>query len=298
MSIWPVIGERISVATGVPFQVCSHYSVGGGCINAAYVIEGVKSRFFIKTNSADRLDMFEAEAAGLSEMAATESIRVPGPVCWGVADNYAFLVLEHIRFADSVRGSAKRLGVELARMHRHTRTRFGWDRNNTIGATPQPNKETTDWLAFWRDQRLGYQLQLAGRNGHGGRLQQLGERLQVDLGLFFSGNQPEASLLHGDLWSGNYGVDDTGQPVLYDPAVYYGDREADLAMTELFGGFPEDFYHAYRDVWPLDAGYRVRRNLYNLYHILNHLNLFGGGYAHQAIRMLEGLLRQIGVSPP
>ena len=177
-------------------------------------------------------------------------------------------------------------------MHRTTRAEFGWVRDNTIGATPQPNTPDPDWVRFWARQRLGFQLALAARNGHGGALQRLGETLLGRLPDLLD-HAPAPSLLHGDLWGGNLGYMRDGEPVIYDPAVYYGDREADLAMTELFGGFGGDFYAAYREAWPLDPGYASRRDLYNLYHVLNHLNLFGGGYLGQALNLLGRLLAQV-----
>ena len=166
----------------------------------------------------------------------------------------------------------------------------GWRRANTIGATPQINCRSGDWVGFWREHRLGYQLRLAEANGHRGSLQENGARLLSKIPTFFSGYRPLPALLHGDLWSGNVGFDDAGKPVVFDPAVYYGDHEADVAMTELFGGFSGDFYAAYREVFPLDASYAVRKHLYNLYHVLNHLNLFGGGYLGQAERLISELL--------
>ena len=178
-------------------------------------------------------------------------------------------------------------------MHRVTRERFGWDTDNTIGSTLQINTCEHDWVDFWRTQRLQFQLQLAAENGHGGRLQSQGEKLLDAFPALFVGYSPPASLLHGDLWSGNYAFNRSGEPVIYDPAVYYGDREADLAMTELFGGFGADFYAAYRANYPLDAGYGVRKTLYNLYHILNHLNIFGEGYRSQAYRMMDALLAEL-----
>ncbi len=166
---------------------------------------------------------------------------------------------------------------------------FGFAHNNFIGATSQPNAWTTDWPTFWCEQRLGFQLDLAARNGYGGELQKMGQQLMQRLPEFFVGYHPVPSLLHGDLWGGNHSYTADGTPVLFDPAPYYGDREADLAMTELFGGFDQSFYAAYHTVWPLDAGYATRKILYNLYHILNHANLFGGGYARQA----EGMMRRL-----
>jgi fructosamine-3-kinase len=264
--------------------------VGGGCINAAYVLEAGQRRFFVKVNGAKELAMFEAEAEGLTALGASDSIRVPQPLCYGVAGTDAYLVMEYLALGG--RGKAEHLGEALAAMHRSQQTRFGWHRDNTIGSTPQINDWSADWPGFWRDRRLGAQLTLAAGNGAGTGLLRKGERLQQNLAAFFSDYQPLASLLHGDLWSGNYAFDDSGRPVIFDPAVYYGDRETDLAMTELFGGFPSGFYAAYEAAWPLDVGYSVRKTLYNLYHILNHFNLFGGGYLAQAEGMMDRLLSE------
>jgi fructosamine-3-kinase len=178
-------------------------------------------------------------------------------------------------------------------MHRVAAARFGWHRDNTIGATPQRNDWTADWLEFFVRHRLGFQLDLAERSGHGGRWIEQGRELCEHAGAFFSGCAPQPSLLHGDLWGGNWAADASGAPVIFDPATYYGDREADLAMTHLFGGFGREFYAAYEAAWPLDHGANARRNLYNLYHVLNHLNLFGGGYRVQVERMIERLLAEL-----
>ncbi len=232
-----------------------------------------------------------AEAEGLQEIIATTTVKAPAPVCWGTAGGFAYLVLEYLPLK---RDSAfSRLGEELAEMHRHTWSEYGWKRNNTIGSSPQDNTPSADWVAFWRERRLGYQLRLAAKKGYTGKLQERGERLMECFPLLFSSYAPSPSLLHGDLWAGNQAVTLSGQPVIFDPAVYYGDRETDIAMTELFGGFPADFYAAYNAVWHLDDGYSVRRQLYNLYHILNHLNLFGGGYLRQAEQMMERLLSEL-----
>lgn len=185
------------------------------------------------------------------------------------------------------------LGHQLAALHRQPRPYFGWHRDNAIGSTPQLNGRHDDWIEFWRERRLGFQLDLAGRNGHCGSLQRQGEQLRARLAGLFEGYRPTPALLHGDLWSGNAASIADGQPVIFDPAVYYGDREADLAMTELFGGFPERFYAAYREALPLEAGYASRRTLYNLYHALNHLNLFGSGYRAQAEGMIAQLLAEL-----
>lgn len=293
MGLWDAIARAIGQATGQPFELRDRGGVGGGCINETVRLEGTDGRrYFVKLNHAGRLDMFQAEYEGLAELAAPRALHVPEPVAVGTAAGRAYLVMEYIPLGG--RGAGAALGEGLSALHRTTRPRFGWHRDNTIGSTPQINTETDDWVEFWRRHRLGFQLDLAARKGHGGRLQRLGERVMEKLPALFTDYIPQPSLLHGDLWGGNWGTDSEGRPVIFDPAVYYGDREADLAMTELFGGFGPDFYAAYQAAWPLDSGYRVRKTLYNLYHVLNHLNLFGGGYGSQAEHMMERLLAELG----
>jgi len=288
------LADRIGAASGAAFVLASRRPVSGGDINQAEQLVGQDGRrFFVKLNRAERLAMFEAEADGLNEIAASGTITVPHPVCTGIDGPHSFLVLDYLEL--NGRDDPAELGRQLAAMHRTTQPRFGWWRDNTIGATPQTNAQADDWLDFWRDRRLGFQLSLAARNGAPQRLIREGERLQANLPVFFKSYAPLPSLLHGDLWGGNFGFAN-GRPVLFDPAVYYGDREADLAMTELFGGFPAAFYAAYREAWPVDPGYEVRKTLYNLYHILNHFNLFGGGYAGQAEWMVGRLMSEISVN--
>jgi fructosamine-3-kinase len=293
MTNWSAISEHISEATGSPFQMRAERSVGGGCINTANVIQDGQRKYFIKLNDADRRDMFTAEAEGLEALAKANAVRVPQPVCWGTTGRSAYLVLEYLDLTGGDRKGPELFGRHLAQMHRTTHAEHGWHRNNTIGSTPQVNTSTSNWTEFWRRHRLGYQLKLAAHRGYGGRLQQRGELLLLEIETLFRGYTPAASLLHGDLWSGNYAFDSAGTPVIFDPAVYYGDRETDLAMTELFGGFSGRFYDAYRESYPLEPGYNTRKTLYNLYHILNHLNLFGGGYRSQAEHMIDSLLSEI-----
>jgi fructosamine-3-kinase len=290
---WTDIAEQIAAASGRSFAPQTPQHVGGGCINSAAVLADGDTRWFVKLNDATRLDMFEAERDGLDAMAATDSIRVPRPLCCGVAGGQAFIAMEHIPLGGASGITAERAGEQLAAMHRSTAAAHGWHRDNTIGATPQPNTRDADWVRFWCERRLGFQLHLAARSGFGGRLQKRGAQLLGRVGALLD-HAPVPSLLHGDLWGGNIGGDADGNPVIFDPACYHGDREADIAMTELFGGFGSRFYAAYNDAWPLDAGYATRKTLYNLYHILNHLNLFGGGYASQAERMIDQLLAAVG----
>ena len=293
MSVWEAVARQIGELTGEPFAPALPQSIGGGCINAAVRLSDADRSFFVKVNAADRLDMFEAERDGLDEIARAEAIRVPIAIAVGSDRTQSWLILEDVAFGRPGPDSARRAGRALAAMHRHTAAAFGWRRGNTIGATPQPNDWTDSWTDFWREHRLGFQLRLAAHKGYGGRLQHLGGQLLARFDALID-HAPCASLLHGDLWGGNIGYAVDGEPVIYDPAVYYGDREADLAMTELFGGFSSEFYAAYREAWPLDTGYPVRRTLYNLYHVLNHLNLFGGGYGAQAEGMMQRLLAELG----
>jgi len=291
--VWQAIENAISRATGAPFKVISSSSLAGGCINQAVCLVGEGRQYFDKLYQAECLEMFTAEAAGLDEIRRSGAIRAPEPICMGVSEGQGWLVLEFIRMNSPGQETSTLLGKQLADMHRHTAPRFGWSRDNTIGTTRQNNHQTQDWVAFQRDHRIGFQLQLAGTNGAPATLLDRGQRLLHELPALFTDYQPQASLLHGDLWGGNWGCSAEGAPVIFDPAVYYGDREADLAMTELFGGFDDLFYQSYRQVWTVDPGYKTRKVLYNLYHILNHYNLFGGSYARQALTMIDALISEI-----
>ena len=286
---WVDIERAIGAASGAAFTIESRSAAGGGCINECHVLRGRGRAFFVKLNAPQRQEMFAAEMAGLEEIARTRTVRVPHPVCHGANGEASWIVLEHLELRPAGGGGWWTLGRNLARLHRVTAHRHGWYRDNTIGATPQVNTPDADWTVFWRERRLGYQLALARSGGHG-RLADRGARLMERLPALLGGHRPDPSLLHGDLWSGNAAMTAGGEPVIYDPAVYYGDRETDLAMTELFGGFPLAFYRAYREEFPLAAGHESRKTLYNLYHVLNHLNLFGGGYATQAEGMIDRLL--------
>lgn len=288
--IFAQVAEKISNATKNSFEIQNTKSISGGDINQAFLLQSENARYFVKFNRAELVEMFAAEFAALTEIAQTKTIKVPEPITYGQAGNASFLVLEFVEFKRSSSQSEKQLGEQLAKLHLKTQSFFGWHIDNTIGSTPQHNLRSENWLTFWREQRLGFQLKLAAQNGYGSQLQNLGEKLCERLDDFFTDYKPVPSLLHGDLWGGNAATTLENQAIIFDPASYYGDRETDLAMTELFGGFGRDFYAAYNDVWQLDAGYKTRKTLYNLYHILNHVNLFGGGYATQAKNMMQQLL--------
>lgn len=289
--MWTQIASQISEATGEAFQINNRRSVSGGCINQGYCVSGNTRTYFVKLNQASQVQMFEAEALGLKQMQETQTIRVPKPICWGTAADSSYIVLEWLELGGSNNSQTwEEMGHQLAAMHHWnppTAKGFGWEQNNTIGSTPQLNNWTSDWVEFFAEYRIGYQFQLARRRG--GHFPQQ-EQLMAAIPKLLN-HQPQPSLVHGDLWGGNAAVTTSGEPVILDPATYIGDREVDLAMTELFGGFPAAFYRGYNEAWLLDDGYKQRKTLYNLYHILNHFNLFGGGYASQANRMIEQILR-------
>jgi len=288
---WAEVSAALEQSAGSG-RIINRSSVSGGSINSAFRVDTEQNQYFVKLNRESLLPMFKAEVEGLNELRKPSVIRVPEPILSGAGHGYAWIVTEFIPFGRGSGDAEALFGQQFAAMHRYRSEHFGWHRDNTIGSTPQINRWGNDWVSFYCEHRLGYQLALAASNGFKGSLQSKGERLMADLALFFESYNPEPSLMHGDLWGGNKGVDEAGNPVIFDPAVYYGDREADLAMTSLFGGFSSRFYDAYNEAWPLDTGYQTRITLYNLYHILNHANLFGGGYATQAERMIDLLLSE------
>ncbi|WP_099240186.1 fructosamine kinase family protein [Synechococcus sp. BDU 130192] len=281
------IAEHIAATTGQPFTLEQQRSVGGGCINQGYCLAGFGQRYFVKLNRPNQTAMFAAEALALQQMGATQTIRVPKPICWGETESNSYIVLEWIDLGGGSGEAWQAMGRHFAELHRRgTAEKFGWDRPNTIGSTPQMNDWQSNWAEFWAEQRLGYQLRLARRKG--GDFPEP-QRIIEGVRRILRDHQPQPSLVHGDLWSGNAAVTAQGEPIIFDPAAYYGDREVDIAMTELFGGFPGRFYQGYNEAWPLDSGYGDRRDLYNLYHVLNHFNLFGGGYGNQAKRIIQQL---------
>ena len=283
------IGEFCGSACAI-----EHFAeVGGGSISRTLVVHTGRARWFVKIDRAERGALLVAEADGLKVLAACPAIRVPRVVGHGVCGNQAYLVLEHLQLSPLQHGAAA-AGRALAQLHRIGGEQFGWQRDNFIGSTPQLNAGDDSWPHFFAQQRLLPQLELAQRQGLRGRLLDDGERLAEKLPALFADYRPAVSLVHGDLWHGNAALDETGTLALYDPAVYFGDRETDLAMSQLFGGFPDDFYSASREAWPLADGFDQRCALYQLYHVLNHLNLFGDSYRAQAQRLIDGLLAQLG----
>lgn len=280
--------DQARSALGNDFRITDITPLGSS--DTTLKLAGPQGSVFAKLRPTSDSAMFAAEAEGLAALARCQAVKVPSVLALGEAEGQAFLLLEWLEIGplrDNV--SARRAGSALAELHRCTGDHFGWPHDNFIGNAPQHNGESDHWARFFVDRRLRPQLERAAACGFRGDLQKHGEAICEKAPALFLEYRPQPSLVHGDLWGGNLGALADGTPVLFDPAVYFGDRETDLAMSELFGGLPLAFYAAYREAWPLNEGYETRKPLYNLYHILNHLNLFGRGYLGQAERMAAGL---------
>ena len=251
-----------SKVTEKDFSVNNRRSVSGGCINQGYAVSDRHCTYFVKLNQASQVAMFETEAVGLKQMLATATIRVPKPICWGIANESAYIVLEWLELGRGDTQSWQEMGRQLGAMHSSTSNKgFGWEQNNYIGSTPQINSWTADWAEFYTKHRLGKQFQQAVRRG--GHFPQQ-EQLLAAIPQLLAEHQVQPSLVHGDLWGGNAAFTVVGEPVIFDPSVYFGDREVDIAMTELFGGFPAAFYRGYNEVFPLASGYERRKNALQL----------------------------------
>lgn len=284
------IEKTLSETFNTSIKIKKYQAIGGGSINHSWKIQTNLDVYFIKYNNIKYYNMFYQEVLGLKAIAKSNTIQVPQIIAIDKTPQFAYLILEYLKLHP---GSNASMGEKLAQMHSQEQAQWGWEEDNYIGSTSQPNSFFDDWIKFWREKRLLHQYHLAKQDGYTGEwLSQL-ERLIENFNIFFSTYQPIKSLLHGDLWGGNIALLDDMHPIVFDPAVYIGDREADLAMTELFGGFHSEFYAAYQDRLPLDSGYTVRKVLYNLYHILNHLHLFGSAYQANAVRMIEYLLSEL-----
>jgi len=269
-------------------------SLSGGCIaNAQKITMGSGQSYFLKYSGsvvASGTASFIQEAHGLRELSEAKAIRIPNVLL----QDSRFLLLEYIRpgTVSDRSNFFKQFGEQFAALHRLQGAQFGFYEDNLIGATPQHNQPTAseaqNWIEFYFNKRLLVQYRLAETNGYvTEEMQQKFSLLENQMESILGGTQEPPSLLHGDLWSGNFIVDDQGEPCLIDPAVYYGHREADLAMTTLFGGFDQAFYQAYQNVFPLPLGHETRQPLYQLYHVMNHLNLFGTGYLGQTLSILR-----------
>ena len=291
--MWQLIANKISDSIGDNFQCQTISPVGGGDINQAAIVSDTRNKFFIKWNNANRIDMFEKEVLSLQAIASSQSVKVPQVINFGIAESSSYLVLEYLEL--QTKANKTELAEQLAKMHlysgdKYHQDKFGFHQDNYIGYSEQLNRWRADWIVFFRELRLGKQMEmLRSKSGSTGLLDDLA-RLQQQLDKFFVEYHPKPSLVHGDLWQGNYDFTSSGEPVVYDPACYYADFEVDLAMMELFGNPGSDFFAAYHRINPIHPGYSIRKVLYNLYHILNHANMFGGGYLDQAQNMTDRLL--------
>lgn len=286
--ITDAVTALLSKETGIPANITNTSSLSGGSINNAFLLETNTGNYFMKYNLATAYPgMFEQEARGLQLLAEANEVRVPAVIGSGEAGNYSFLVLEYLDSATKKRDFWEVFGQRLAALHKHSTDNYGLDHDNYIGSLKQYNDKRQSWVEFFREERLGVQIEMAGKSGlMPAHIRKAFERLFLQLEDIFP--VEPASLIHGDLWSGNYMVDEKGDACIIDPAVYYGFREMDIGMSRLFGVFGGDFYEAYNEAWPMAPGWRDRIEICNLYPLMVHVNLFGAGY----LGSVEGILRQ------
>ncbi|MCW8090630.1 fructosamine kinase family protein [Alteromonas sp. ASW11-130] len=292
--MWHFISEHISEQTQNDFVVQSFHRVAGGDTHDCYIVKDDTHRYFVKTSTALTIDAFSREAEGLSAIRGTNTLACPRVICTGeVTTNevpVAYLVLQHIKFQSGSFDQWSTLGEQLATMHQSTTAieQFGWPHPNYLGATLQQNTQTESWAHFFAEHRIGAMLEkLARKDVRIINPDHFVERVLI----FLSDHKPTPSLVHGDLWSGNVGFCKHG-PVVFDPAVYVGDAETDIAMTELFGRFKINFYNAYYQRLPTQPGYEARKQIYQLYHLLNHALLFGGDYVSSSQSIIQQFLHQ------
>lgn len=286
--MWRSIALQISETLDQDFHLTEHQKIIGGDINEVYRISDENHHFFIKINERERYDLFIQEAFSLTALARPGQLSLPKVITHGTTKENAFLVMDYLPHMDEGEQNWILLGQQLAAHHRHTHdNHYGWDNENYIGRTVQSNKWQRNWSRFFAEQRIGLQLQLLAEQGHS-----LGtiDNIVEDCAMMLQHHQPQPSMVHGDLWRGNVGFSNS-TPYLFDPAAYFGDREVDIAMTELFSGFPAEFYDSYQATNPLPDDYQERKQLYNLYHVLNHANLFGGSYIGQAQAIIDNMMK-------
>ncbi|AWB67342.1 fructosamine kinase family protein [Saccharobesus litoralis] len=285
--MWNAIENSIASALGSGVKILSKTPLTGGDIHQAYKIETSDKTLFVKINDADKIELFLTEANSLQRISKSQTIKVPEFIACDHSKNCAFLLLEYLPLQDDLDGGWQHMGERLAGLHLYpSQEMFGWDEDNYIGLTSQPNAWHKKWHHFFAEQRIGFQLELLQEKG----IQWLDINEFVDITKrLLATRTPMASLIHGDLWRGNHAFSN-GVPVIFDPACYYADYEAELAMTELFGCLPPEFYQAYYAITPKENGYTERKQLYNLYHILNHCNLFGDSYLAQAKHLTQQII--------
>lgn len=300
--LWQDIQSDLSAQIHANVQISEITRVSGGDINQSFILKTDAKRYFAKINSAYQERIFHAEAAalkriagGLNSDASSPCKNVPSPLCIGSSGEHSYLILEYIELIPSSNTSSTSLGELVAKLHSihkapdNTTGPYGWYHNNFIGTTPQANHWSANWATFFIENRLKPQIKSAGANGFSRHISPLVQGLLDATQTLLANHNPKPALLHGDLWAGNAGCNAIGQPVIFDPASYYGDKETDIAMTKLFGGFDTSFYQAYHQHHPLIDGHEKRADIYNLYHLLNHLNLFGETYLAQVVRTIKNI---------
>jgi len=287
MDFWQFIEKEIQDKTRTFFSINQKRSISGGDISHAYHLIGDKTDYFIKINQPQFSSLFEQEAVGLASLSLTNTFRIPVVITQGIFDAKSYLILEYIALNQA--GKIENFAKALAHLHRQSSNKFGFAENNYIGNSIQKNQWNIDWCDFFTLNRLTVQLQQMVDNHVPTSLIDQGYLLLDKLPLILN-HKPKPALVHGDLWQGNYAFDRNQQPVIYDPACYYGDHEVDLAMLELFGNPQGSFFETYQQIYPIHVGYSKRKDIYNLYHLFNHVNLFAGGYVQQAKNSLNRLL--------
>jgi len=282
-TFWSKVAQHINVCEGEDQVI---HDIHGGDTSTAFCLDCGNRKYFVKTQKEEFLPIFQAELMALSAMQEF----CPKPLCSGIAENAAFLIMEYCPM--SARGHESALGSAIARLHdiEEQRQRYGWPQDNFIGLTTQKNDWNHDWADFFWRNRIAPQLQLSYDKGYFEQLAKLEKALQRSTQRILASHRPKPALLHGDLWSGNKGYLTNGNPIIFDPAAYYGDPETDIAMAELFGGFHRRFYESYYVAHPPLRGHKKRKRLYQLYHILNHLNLFGDAYLVKSLESIHTII--------
>ncbi|WP_340677381.1 fructosamine kinase family protein [Paraglaciecola sp.] len=285
--MWHFISDEIAKNIEREFICDDIREITSGHTHKAFKITDGRLRFFVKINENAQLANFKAEIEGLEHLQKTQLFKIPNVICSGLISDKAFLVLEFLTLTQGNNNNWDQFGQALANQHKlHTQDMYGWQEDNFIGMSPQVNQWHKKWNTFFAEQRIGFMLQLLAEKGHS--LTNNIDQVVESVNRLLAGYNPVSSMLHGDLWSGNTGFH-KDKPVLFDPAFYYGDREADIAMTELFSRLPDEFYQGYQDVWPLCDAYQFRKPVYQLYHVLNHALLFGGSYLESARSTLKNM---------
>lgn len=288
--MWQAIAKQLSDTLLFDFKIAEKSKLDGGDISECYMISDGEQRYFVKCNTREFVNRFEVEADNLKKLRETNTVYVPELVHIGKSKHNSFIILNYLptKPLDDEKSSYE-FGVKLAMLHLWGEQKeYGFDTDNFIGSTLQPNSWNKKWSRFFSEQRIGWQLQLLAEKGISfGNISDIVSQINEQL----ISHNPKPSLLHGDLWSGNVANSPFG-PICYDPACYWGDRECDIAMTELFGSLTPQFYKGYNSISPIDLGYRDRKNIYNLYHILNHCNLFGGHYLDEAEQVLSTITQE------